>query len=128
MSEKKQPVDLGLLEEDDEFEEFPAEGRRLGLGLRAARTVTQASSGRRRGGQGRSQSAGGSFGPLGRLWRLYGCDPPCCRLRVRSVPAGLAGEAECLLLPPGEEPRPPGPDSLCPGARCFHSASRLPRS
>lgn len=27
MSEKKQPVDLGLLEEDDEFEEFPAEGR-----------------------------------------------------------------------------------------------------
>lgn len=26
MSEKKQPVDLGLLEEDDEFEEFPAEG------------------------------------------------------------------------------------------------------
>ncbi|XP_036182873.1 LOW QUALITY PROTEIN: 26S proteasome complex subunit SEM1 [Myotis myotis] len=24
MSEKKQPVDLGLLEEDDEFEEFPA--------------------------------------------------------------------------------------------------------
>lgn len=28
MSEKKQPVDLGLLEEDDEFEEFPAEGNR----------------------------------------------------------------------------------------------------
>ncbi len=26
MSEKKQTVDLGLLEEDDEFEEFPAEG------------------------------------------------------------------------------------------------------
>ena len=25
MSEKKQPVDLGLLEQDDEFEEFPAE-------------------------------------------------------------------------------------------------------
>uniref|UniRef100_A0A8B9I2H9 26S proteasome complex subunit SEM1 n=1 Tax=Anser brachyrhynchus TaxID=132585 RepID=A0A8B9I2H9_9AVES len=25
MAEKKQPVDLGLLEEDDEFEEFPAE-------------------------------------------------------------------------------------------------------
>ncbi|XP_040820746.1 26S proteasome complex subunit SEM1 isoform X1 [Ochotona curzoniae] len=25
MSEKKQPADLGLLEEDDEFEEFPAE-------------------------------------------------------------------------------------------------------
>ena len=25
MSEKKQPVDLGLLEEDDKFEEFPAE-------------------------------------------------------------------------------------------------------
>ncbi|KAL6063370.1 hypothetical protein STEG23_021185 [Scotinomys teguina] len=25
MSEKKQPVDLDLLEEDDEFEEFPAE-------------------------------------------------------------------------------------------------------
>uniref|UniRef100_A0ACB8FUZ0 26S proteasome complex subunit n=1 Tax=Sphaerodactylus townsendi TaxID=933632 RepID=A0ACB8FUZ0_9SAUR len=25
MSEKKQPVDLGLLEEDNEFEEFPAE-------------------------------------------------------------------------------------------------------
>uniref|UniRef100_A0A3Q3R9N2 26S proteasome complex subunit SEM1 n=1 Tax=Monopterus albus TaxID=43700 RepID=A0A3Q3R9N2_MONAL len=25
MSEKKQTVDLGLLEEDDEFEEFPAE-------------------------------------------------------------------------------------------------------
>lgn len=34
MSEKKQPVDLGLLEEDDEFEEFPAEGKRLGLGPR----------------------------------------------------------------------------------------------
>lgn len=33
MSEKKQPVDLGLLEEDDEFEEFPAEGNRLGPGL-----------------------------------------------------------------------------------------------
>ena len=31
MSEKKQPVDLGLLEEDDEFEEFPAEGRPLDL-------------------------------------------------------------------------------------------------
>nr|XP_054093255.1 26S proteasome complex subunit SEM1 isoform X2 [Callithrix jacchus] len=28
MSEKKQPVDLGLLEEDDEFEEFPAEAVR----------------------------------------------------------------------------------------------------
>lgn len=28
MSEKKQPADLGLLEEDDEFEEFPAEGSR----------------------------------------------------------------------------------------------------
>ncbi|XP_048416825.1 26S proteasome complex subunit SEM1 [Stegostoma tigrinum] len=26
MSDKKAPVDLGLLEEDDEFEEFPAEG------------------------------------------------------------------------------------------------------
>ncbi|XP_032898242.1 26S proteasome complex subunit SEM1 isoform X1 [Amblyraja radiata] len=26
MSDKKPPVDLGLLEEDDEFEEFPAEG------------------------------------------------------------------------------------------------------
>nr|XP_033786968.1 26S proteasome complex subunit SEM1 [Geotrypetes seraphini] len=25
MTDKKQPVDLGLLEEDDEFEEFPAE-------------------------------------------------------------------------------------------------------
>nr|XP_005299919.1 26S proteasome complex subunit SEM1 isoform X1 [Chrysemys picta bellii] len=25
MAEKKPPVDLGLLEEDDEFEEFPAE-------------------------------------------------------------------------------------------------------
>ena len=33
MSEKKQPVDLGLLEEDDEFEEFPAEGRPRPLGL-----------------------------------------------------------------------------------------------
>lgn len=43
MSEKKQPVDLGLLEEDDEFEEFPAEGNWLGPGLWAARTVTQAS-------------------------------------------------------------------------------------
>lgn len=29
MSEKKQTVDLGLLEEDDEFEEFPAEGKLL---------------------------------------------------------------------------------------------------
>lgn len=29
MSEKKQTVDLGLLEEDDEFEEFPAEGKFL---------------------------------------------------------------------------------------------------
>lgn len=29
MSEKKQTVDLGLLEEDDEFEEFPAEGRAI---------------------------------------------------------------------------------------------------
>lgn len=28
MSDKKQTVDLGLLEEDDEFEEFPAEGRK----------------------------------------------------------------------------------------------------
>lgn len=32
MAEKKQPVDLGLLEEDDEFEEFPAEGARRGWG------------------------------------------------------------------------------------------------
>ena len=31
MADKKQDkkVDLGLLEEDDEFEEFPAEGRNL---------------------------------------------------------------------------------------------------
>lgn len=29
MSDKKQTVDLGLLEEDDEFEEFPAEGEIL---------------------------------------------------------------------------------------------------
>lgn len=28
MADKKQTVDLGLLEEDDEFEEFPAEGKR----------------------------------------------------------------------------------------------------
>lgn len=34
MSEKKQTVDLGLLEEDDEFEEFPAEGRALNDRLR----------------------------------------------------------------------------------------------
>lgn len=27
MTDKKQTVDLGLLEEDDEFEEFPAEGK-----------------------------------------------------------------------------------------------------
>ena len=27
--EKKKTVDLGLLEEDDEFEEFPAEGKSL---------------------------------------------------------------------------------------------------
>ena len=27
MADKKQTVDLGLLEEDDEFEEFPAEGK-----------------------------------------------------------------------------------------------------
>lgn len=31
MSEKKQTVDLGLLEEDDEFEEFPAEGKIAGI-------------------------------------------------------------------------------------------------
>ncbi|XP_038248396.1 26S proteasome complex subunit SEM1 isoform X1 [Dermochelys coriacea] len=31
MSEKKQPVDLGLLEEDDEFEEFPAEEAKIGV-------------------------------------------------------------------------------------------------
>ncbi|CAM4631583.1 unnamed protein product [Leuciscus chuanchicus] len=30
MSEKKQTVDLGLLEEDDEFEEFPAEESLVG--------------------------------------------------------------------------------------------------
>lgn len=51
MSEKKQPVDLGLLEEDDEFEEFPAEGNWLGPGLWAARTVTQALGWRRCGSQ-----------------------------------------------------------------------------
>lgn len=52
MSEKKQPVDLGLLEEDDEFEEFPAEGNRLARGLWAARTVTKVSEWRRRGWKG----------------------------------------------------------------------------
>lgn len=28
-NKEKAKVDLGLLEEDDEFEEFPAEGKRL---------------------------------------------------------------------------------------------------
>uniref|UniRef100_UPI00398F8D3F 26S proteasome complex subunit SEM1 n=1 Tax=Pristiophorus japonicus TaxID=55135 RepID=UPI00398F8D3F len=31
MAERKAPVDLGLLEEDDEFEEFPAEGQNYKL-------------------------------------------------------------------------------------------------
>lgn len=52
MSEKKQPVDLGLLEEDDEFEEFPAEGKRLGPGFWASRRLTQALGWRRARAQG----------------------------------------------------------------------------
>lgn len=47
MSEKKQPVDLGLLEEDDEFEEFPAEGAGWG-------------------GDGKRGSLGGGGGSAGR--------------------------------------------------------------
>ena len=54
MSEKKQPVDLGLLEEDDEFEEFPAEGRPLDLvdrdsGLRVEAVREKGPAGGRRG-------------------------------------------------------------------------------
>ena len=54
MSEKKQPVDLGLLEEDDEFEEFPAEGRPLDLvdrdsGLRVEAVREKGPAGVRRG-------------------------------------------------------------------------------
>lgn len=33
MSDKKQTVDLGLLEEDDEFEEFAAEGKQCWAAL-----------------------------------------------------------------------------------------------
>ena len=29
MASEKKAVDLGLLEEDDEFEEFPAEGKKI---------------------------------------------------------------------------------------------------
>lgn len=64
MSEKKQPVDLGLLEEDDEFEEFPAEGNRLGPGFWAAWTVTQASGWSQRGCLGSARGARGKSGPL----------------------------------------------------------------
>ena len=31
MASEKKAVDLGLLEEDDEFEEFPAEGKKIAL-------------------------------------------------------------------------------------------------
>lgn len=76
MSEKKQPVDLGLLEEDDEFEEFPAEGNLWGLwGLWAARTVTQAS--------GVESAPAGSLDPCGRSSRLHRRDPPCDRPGAR---------------------------------------------
>lgn len=59
MSEKKQPVDLGLLEEDDEFEEFPAEGN-----CQAARWAR----GLRWGGSGPALGVcGDELGPAGRI-------------------------------------------------------------
>lgn len=62
MSEKKQPVDLGLLEEDDEFEEFPAEGAGRGgdgTGRDGKRGSSSSSSAcRPRPGPARSAEAG----------------------------------------------------------------------
>lgn len=61
MSEKKQPVDLGLLEEDDEFEEFPAEGaERVGDGRSGGGA---SSGGRPRPGPGRWLRRGRSVWP-----------------------------------------------------------------
>lgn len=72
MSEKKQPVDLGLLEEDDEFEEFPAEGNRLGCAGSRRLGHADRDSGLR-GEEAREQGPGGeapagSLDPRGRLW------------------------------------------------------------
>uniref|UniRef100_A0A8C3TG68 Uncharacterized protein n=1 Tax=Catharus ustulatus TaxID=91951 RepID=A0A8C3TG68_CATUS len=72
MSEKKQPVDLGLLEEDDEFEEFPAEGAgrgRHGTG-RDARTRQAAAWRRDVRGLGRPGGQNAAVGLGRRVCRL----------------------------------------------------------
>ncbi|KAK1334890.1 hypothetical protein QTO34_004461 [Cnephaeus nilssonii] len=103
MSEKKQPVDLGLLEEDDEFEEFPAEGERRGLGL------ADGDSGFGFGGSGAAR-APGPGAPAGSL------DPA----------AGPGGSAHATLRAPGfglvASGFPPAPVFLWPPAD--RSASR----
>lgn len=81
MSEKKQPVDLGLLEEDDEFEEFPAEGNRLGCAGSRRLGHADRDSGLREE-EAREQGPGGeapagSLDPRGRLWGLCPRDLPC---------------------------------------------------
>lgn len=115
MSEKKQPVDLGLLEEDDEFEEFPAEGNWLGPGLWAPRTVTQALGWRRCG----------SKAPVGRRPREVET-PPCDRLGVLSVTVGLGGEAERLCFLVARSHSDLGP-SGCPGWLVLLLVSRVTR-
>lgn len=108
MSEKKQPVDLGLLEEDDEFEEFPAEGaewaerggreKRNGGRLWAAPSASRprwAGPGRERG----LRRAG--------LCRAV----PCCAVPCR------ASES-----PAGTRPYPLHQRPVSPGPRCSESA------
>lgn len=121
MSEKKQPVDLGLLEEDDEFEEFPAEGERRGLGLAD-------------GDSGFGLEEAGQRGPRaqGRPREVWTQRPALEALRVRpSVPpasgssrpgGGSPGRlnASCFLLGP--------PRRRCPGGLVLFLFSRLPRS
>lgn len=135
MSEKKQPVDLGLLEEDDEFEEFPAEGAgrggdgtgRDGKGREAVVVVVPpvgrglGRPGRPRRGRGaRAPASGSGAAGLGRGLSAGPC--------LQSSPRGLHGGAIRLRMHRfgGTEaafrcPAAPCPPSH-PGQRCGAAA------
>lgn len=115
MSEKKQPVDLGLLEEDDEFEEFPAEGRPRPLGLvdrdSGLRVEAERVEGPGRGAPGGSEDrATGTRGSLLARPFTAGFGTEC------HGGIHLSSEAKCSVSSLGGAPVAPQPKSgvVCP--------------
>lgn len=120
MSEKKQPVDLGLLEEDDEFEEFPAEGaeraerggwRKRSGGGRAVCRPRRLPAGRAGPGRGESAACGGrgravlcraTESPAG-IWpcplpQRPASPGPHCPVRAGSGRKGCAARRCCVIV------------------------------